>query len=93
MKPARHLPPWDTLRAEDLASKAILGTGAWELGGCGRCFGRLWGVRWMRPALGLTPNTGERRFFFDLKRTSQDLDIRYEKCASGPTRGSSRKHF
>ena len=33
-------------------------------------------------------------FFFDLKlRTGQDLDIRHVKCASGPTRGSSRKHF
>ena len=31
--------------------------------------------------------------FFDLKRTSRDLDIRHVKCASGPTRGSSRKHF
>ena len=31
--------------------------------------------------------------FFDLVRTNKELDIRHVKCASGPTRGSSRKHF
>ena len=33
-----------------------------------------------------------RGFFSDLVTTNKELDIRNEKCASGPTRGSSRKH-